>query len=104
MIPASSILLTLSAAAGAERFTRRPNSLWVSLALSCNSCRIRHPVLSSSLSFSTLIYENTFVSGYRFTKHILQVIPKVRFSVFTRSVPPCQDEEVGFGHNDGSSR
>jgi hypothetical protein len=55
MIPASSILLILSAAAGAERFTRRPNSLWVSLAFPCNSFRMRHPVLSSSLSFSALI-------------------------------------------------
>src|SRR5215204_5394517 len=104
MIPASSILLTLSAAAGAERFTRRPNSLWVSLALPCNSSRIRHPVLSSSLSFFTFIYENTFVSGHRFTKYILQVIPKMRFSVCTRSVPPCQDEEVSFGHHDRPSR
>jgi hypothetical protein len=61
-------------------------------------------VLSSSLSFSTLIYENTFVSGYRFTKHILQVIPKMWFSVCTRSVPQCQDEEVSFGHHDRPSR
>jgi drug/metabolite transporter (DMT)-like permease len=58
----------------------------VSLALPCNSSRIRHPVLSSSLSFSTLIYENTLVRGYRLTKQILQTIPKMRFWVCTRSV------------------
>src|SRR5215213_6721124 len=89
MIPASSILLILSAA-GAERFTRRPSSLWVSLALPCNSSRMRHPVLSRSLSFSALIPENTFVSGYRFAKHILQAIPKTRFSVCNRGVSPWQ--------------
>src|ERR687893_2516417 len=99
MMPASSILLILSAAAGAERLTRRPNSLWVSLALPCNSSRIRHPVVSSSLSFSVLILGNTFVSGHSFAKHILPAIPKTWFSVCTRSVPPCRvDEEVTFGH------
>src|SRR5215212_5566138 len=51
MIPASSILLILSVAAGAERFTRRPSSLWVSLALPCNSSRMRHPVLSEAFHF-----------------------------------------------------
>ena len=58
----------------------------MSLALPCNFSRIRHPVLSSSLSFSTLIYENTLVRGYRLTKQILQTIPKMRFWVCTRSV------------------
>jgi uncharacterized membrane protein len=51
---------------------------------------MHHPVLSNSLSFSALVPENTFVSGYRFAKHILQAIPKTRFSVCTRSVPPWQ--------------
>src|SRR5918995_779705 len=99
MMPASSILLILSAAAGAERLTRRPSSLWVSLALLCNSSRMRHPVVSSSLSFSVLILGNTFVSGHSFAKHILQAISKTWFSVCTRSVPPCRDdEEFKFGH------
>src|SRR5918992_1472862 len=98
-MPASSILLILSAAAGAERLTRLPNSLWVSLALPCNSSRMRHPVVSSNLSFSVLILGNTFVSGHSFAKHILPAIPKTWFSVCTRSVPPCRvDEEVTFGH------
>src|ERR671913_1166932 len=99
MMPASSILLILSAAAGAERLTRRPNSLWVSLALSCSSSRMRHPVVSNSLSFFALIPENSFVSGHSFAKHILLAIPKTWFSLCTRSVPPCRDdEEVRFGH------
>src|SRR5215208_7238087 len=95
MIPASSILLILSAAAGAERFTRRPSSLWVSLALPCNSSRMRHPVLSNSLSYSAFIPENIFVSGYSFAKHILQAIPKTRFSVCTGGVPPGRSGRRG---------
>src|SRR5579883_3308454 len=64
MIPASSILRMRSATAGAERFTRCPNSLYERRAFSCNSSRSRQPVSSSSFSISKVIvrFSHRFLS------------------------------------------
>jgi hypothetical protein len=80
------ILLTLSAAADAESLTFRPSSLKMSRTFCCSSFRMRHPVLSSNLSFSTVISENAFIYEHKLAKRILQAILKTPFSMSTQGV------------------